>query len=456
MQSVEKLKRATCAYGFLMLLYFLSSCIQAFPMVSVGALLNQQLKFTASELALYYASIFIPWNFRAIYGLISDTIPFLGYRRKPYMLIGYFGTSISYAVYGTLVDSVSNAFIVGIVLNVFFSLSESVLDATTIDRLRVEESRECVDAHDDSDLTNIRGSCDIQSAAMTFRTLGSLVSFLAAGGLSALGISPRMIIGFSALFPFISCLTVLWGLKEVKLGNEMEPVFEKTRKFFDYIRTCYKDRKYPTEFLQTARPVVLPCVFILLYASCPSSNVVFVNYLYSLSSFDQWEFHMITLCGILGGLVGTLSYWKSFRNTRDIRRVFVISVFISILAACSRLLIVHGWNEFWFICVDEIFVNLALRFTLMPVQVYACIAASSAEHLMYEGFVFGLFASIENWGGTISGLISSGIADELSLVNMIIVCSCASIAPLFALSLLRRPALTEKSSGPSDTVSESI
>jgi hypothetical protein len=355
----------------------------------------------------------------------------MGYRRKVYMSGGYFVATICYICYGQLVWSISDAFVVGIVMNICLSLSQAVLDAAAIDKLKSQSS-----ASDNDEAAHTRGSCDIQSAAMTFRTMGSLVSYIVAGAISSTGVSERTLVTCSAVFPFTSFLIVTFCSFDTK-HSALAPVYEKTQRFFKYMITCVRECRYPKELIATVKPVVLPCIFILLYASCPSSNVVFVNYLYNLSAFDQWQFHVITLCGLIGALVGTLSYWKGFRNVGDIRIVFTVSVFVSIVATCSRLLIVHGWDMYWFICVDESFVNLAARFTLMPVQVYASIAATSPEHLMYEGFIFGLFASIENWGGTISGLISSAIAEKVSLVNMIIISSCTSIAPLFALSLLR-------------------
>jgi hypothetical protein len=147
MQKMEMMKEATREYGFLMGLYFLSSCIQAFPMVSIAAILNLDLMLSPSELALYYASIFIPWNLRAIYGLTSDAIPILGYRRKPYMICGYVGTCVCYLCYGLFVGTITDAFVIGIIMNVFFSLSEAVLDASAIDKLR---SRSCATGSDET------------------------------------------------------------------------------------------------------------------------------------------------------------------------------------------------------------------------------------------------------------------------------------------------------------------
>jgi len=403
-------------------------------MVSVASILNEEFALSAADLTLYYTTIFIPWNFRAVYGLCSDLIPVFGYRRIVYMVGFNLLVGVCYLIYGLVVSTEKEAFAVGVVLNVFFAFSEAVLDAAVISKLREQPSY----AQTDSVLLSTR-SCDVQSASMTFRTLGSLLSFLVAGSLSKC-LAPRNILAVASVFPFLSSIVTLFARSSIESHNTSEQrviVFEKTAQFVAYTKKCFSEKRWPSEVFHTIKPVVIPSIFILLYASSPNSNVVFVSYLYSLNMLDQFQFHVITLCGILGGLVGTLLYWSLFRRVQDTRKIFAISVVFSIFAACSRLLIVYVWKQFGFICLDESVVNIAARFTLMPVQVYASIAASTPEHMMYEGFVFGFFASIENWGGTISGLLSSEIAYHMDITWMVIVCAVLSILPLFALSLLK-------------------
>ena len=439
MKCISDARKAVSAYGPLMLLYFCSSCSLAFPMVSVAGILNQEIALSSSELALYYTAIFVPWNFRALYGLFSDLVPIFGFRRIIYMIMGNLILGACYLLYAAVVTSDREAFAVGVTMNIFFAFSEAVLDAAVVEKIRVQQD----DAQ--SSLERTRRSCDIQSASMTFRTLGSVLSFLVAGSLSTC-FEPRTIIAMSATFPFISSIVILIARDtiETRKPREQVLVFEKTSLFITYIKKCISERRWPVEMVTTISPVLIPSIFILLYASSPSSNVVFMSYLYSLNSLDQFQFHIVTLCGMIGGLLGTLIYWASFRRVEDHRKIFAISILFSVLASGSRLLIIYYWKQVGFICFDEMLVNIAARFTLMPVQVYASIAASTPEHMMYEGFVFGFFASIENWGGTISGLISSEMAVHLNVTMMIITCASISVLPLFALSLLKARTRCEK------------
>lgn len=38
----------------------------------------------------------VPWSFKLVYGFLSDVLPIGGLRRKPYLILGYFTSSLCY------------------------------------------------------------------------------------------------------------------------------------------------------------------------------------------------------------------------------------------------------------------------------------------------------------------------------------------------------------------------
>ena len=40
------------------------------------------------------AAIPLPWSFKVLYGILNDCLPIIGYRRKPYMIIGWIGCAV--------------------------------------------------------------------------------------------------------------------------------------------------------------------------------------------------------------------------------------------------------------------------------------------------------------------------------------------------------------------------
>ena len=51
-------------------------------------LLKERLHFEASEMAAFFAAALIPWNFKAIAGFLSDSVPLFGNRRRSYLIGG--------------------------------------------------------------------------------------------------------------------------------------------------------------------------------------------------------------------------------------------------------------------------------------------------------------------------------------------------------------------------------
>lgn len=413
---------------WLMSLYIISSSILMFPLVSISLLLNADLGCTPAEMSFYYATTFIPWNFRSLYGLISDTVPIFNCRRKSYLVLCYSALCVCMASFGQYVENFEQAVMVGVVSSIFMSFSESVVDAIAVDR--VVNSLSDLSSSGDRHSTSV----DIQSCAMASRTVGSIVAVSLAGSIARVCDS-RTIISLGAIVPGVGLIISLCVRMESSGSSTI--VHQKTKLLWDYLKTCIRERKRPTNFTSTTCTVVGPCLFILLYASCPSSNVIYNSFLVNELKFSNAEYHAISLTGAIGGLLGTFIYWMTFRERTNIRQSFVVAVLLSSLAILSRLLVVHVCRDIYFVCADEALLSVTQRLALMPIQVYAAMAASAPEHLMFEGFVFGLFASVENWGGTLSGFVSGMLIGHMSLSEFIILCSSLSIIPVLALGCLR-------------------
>ena len=60
--------------------------------LAVSYLYKDDYKMTPSEVAICSSLISIPWVVKPLWGLISDSVPFFGYRRKSYLLFfGFLG-----------------------------------------------------------------------------------------------------------------------------------------------------------------------------------------------------------------------------------------------------------------------------------------------------------------------------------------------------------------------------
>ena len=78
--------RLTFYFG---LVYFLQGVCQYTALINqpVIAYLRDTLGYDAGQVAAFRWWLGLPWTIKPIYGLISDFIPLLGYRRRSYLLL---------------------------------------------------------------------------------------------------------------------------------------------------------------------------------------------------------------------------------------------------------------------------------------------------------------------------------------------------------------------------------
>ncbi|MGD9683273.1 MAG: MFS transporter [Candidatus Obscuribacterales bacterium] len=85
--------------------FFAAYVLQGFACAQFGVVgqptqyfLLEGLSLNAGEISLIMSVMMIPWIIKPVYGMISDAIPLLGYRRKSYLVIGSLVASCAFLV----------------------------------------------------------------------------------------------------------------------------------------------------------------------------------------------------------------------------------------------------------------------------------------------------------------------------------------------------------------------
>ena len=120
------------------LAYFAQSFAQLGGLIGqpLNYYLKQELGLSTSDVSDYLAIASLPWMIKPLYGLVSDYIPLLGYRRKTWlMLLNLLGASGFLWISG-LTDSAS--LVVALTLTAFGTAASDVI----IDALMVEKGAE--------------------------------------------------------------------------------------------------------------------------------------------------------------------------------------------------------------------------------------------------------------------------------------------------------------------------
>lgn len=65
--------------------------------LSIQYYMKDDLKVEPSESQIYFGIIMIPWIIKPLWGFITDTVPILGYRRRPYFVFA--GNNLSICIF---------------------------------------------------------------------------------------------------------------------------------------------------------------------------------------------------------------------------------------------------------------------------------------------------------------------------------------------------------------------
>lgn len=121
------------------LLYLIqAACVNpGLAQLPVAKYLEEELQFTAAELAGFQAIIFLPWFIKPVWGILVDSAPLLGYRMKSYFFICYSLVLTSFLVLGQIKTYTLTTLVVTILI---ISASIAFSDVLT-DRLMVVEGQ---------------------------------------------------------------------------------------------------------------------------------------------------------------------------------------------------------------------------------------------------------------------------------------------------------------------------
>ena len=77
---------------FVIILVALTQGFTGLSDLALSYLYKDDLKLEPSQVSQINSFVFIPWILKPIYGLITDSFPIFGYRRKPYLF--FFGIMV--------------------------------------------------------------------------------------------------------------------------------------------------------------------------------------------------------------------------------------------------------------------------------------------------------------------------------------------------------------------------
>jgi Na+/melibiose symporter-like transporter len=110
--------------------------------LAINYLYKDDLKLEPSEVSRINSIASLPWIVKPIYGLISDSFPILGFRRKPYLLIFGVCSTICWILMSIWVDSITKALLIVLVNQTCIAFCNVIGEALVVETSQKQKAND--------------------------------------------------------------------------------------------------------------------------------------------------------------------------------------------------------------------------------------------------------------------------------------------------------------------------
>lgn len=376
--------------------------------LAISYYFKDDMKVDPATLSTIQSIAAFPWCLKPVFGFISDGFPILGFRRKPYIMMGGFIGALSWFLFAGAVNSVWGGFLCMVMSNIGIAMANVIAEALIVERSRGEEQ------HYASTLQSIIwGSFSLAGVISAFLS-GWLIKY----------ISYKSTFAIAGVFPLTLIFCAL--LIEEKAHAAVK---------FDIIKSQAK-QLINTMLLPN---ILRPCIFIFLLNGTPSSGSTWFYFYTDVLKFDSEFIGLIGTVGSIAQLAGVFLF-QSTLTRAHYRSILLWSTIASCVLGLTNLIVVFRWNLHWgipdgFFMLGESAIGSVVGWiNTMPVLVLAArLCPNGMEATMYA-----LIMSINNLGGVVGALTGSVVTNMLGVTAkhlenfwlLVLICNLTTLLPL--------------------------
>lgn len=373
--------------------YFSIGVISKLTQTPVQYYLISHLSASATQYSVYNTLHRLPWSLKFVFGMISDGIPVVGYRRKPWLIIGYSGFFLfNLYLYTLVTPSINQTILLVFSFTCFYVLADVCTDTMTVERSFYETDRK-------------RGS--IQSVGFIYRSFGKVLgsimgTFLYDNG-TQFSFDISQIFLVDALIPMICMGSVLWPLVELASLKEVPRPWEQLKEVWRVLQL---------------RAVWRPMSFLYLFSVMQIPNSAWSNFLVWGLGFSDAQLGYLTITSSVVGCIGYISFKLFFFRT-SWHRLYIgsslVSFFFSILQVLLilRVNVALGIPDIVFAVGDDAIVALMESLHSMPsIIMFIMLCPEGAE-----GTTFALLTAAASLAGTVASDFGSALTDVWDVSN---------------------------------------
>lgn len=355
------------------LLVYLVQGVLGLARLAVSFFLKDELGLTPAQVSALMGIAALPWMVKPLFGFISDGLPILGYRRRPYLILSGFLGSAAWIGLATVVHSAWAATLAIALSSLSIAISDVIVDSLVVERARGE---------------SISDAGSLQSLSWGATALGGLITAYLSGFLLQ-HFSTRTVFAITATFPLILSI-VAWLIAE-------SPIIEKP----DF-STAWQQIKQLKKAV-TQKAIWLPTAFLFIWQCTPTADAAFFFFTTNELGFQPEFLGRVRLVTSVASLIGIWLFQRFFKNV-PFRTFFVwTSVLSAVLGMTALLLVTHtnralGIDDRWFSLGDSLILTAMGQIAYMPVLVLAARLCPPGV----EATLFALLMSVTNLAGLLS------------------------------------------------------
>lgn len=356
----------------ILMVYFVQG-ILGLARLAVSFFLKDDLGLTPAEVSALMGIAALPWTVKPLFGFLSDGLPILGYRRRPYLILSGILGAGAWLMLATVVHTAWAATLAILLSSVSVAISDVIVDSLVVERVRGESQSEA-------------GS--LQSLCWGTSALGGLITAYLSGFLLE-QFSTTVVFSITATFPLLVSL-VAWMIAE-------SPVVEPPK--WEAVWSQVKELKQAV----TRKAIWLPTAFLFIWQATPTADSAFFFFTTNELGFQPEFLGRVRLVTSIASLFGVWVFQR-FLKAVSFRTIFGwTTVLSSVLGMTTLLLVTHanrtiGIDDHWFSLGDSLVLTVLGQIAFMPVLVLAARLCPPGV----EATLFALLMSVTNLAGLLS------------------------------------------------------
>jgi folate/biopterin transporter len=346
---------------------------------------------------------------KPVFGFISDGLPILGYRRRPYLVLSGLLGAAAWVGLATVVHSAWTATLAIALSSLSIAVSDVIVDSLVVERARGE---------------SVGAAGSLQSLCWGSSALGGLMTAYFSGSLLE-HFSTHTVFVVTATFPLLVSLGA-WLIAEPQVVEP--PNWAIVRHQLGQLRQA------------VAQKVIwMPTVFLFLWQATPTAESAFFFFSTNELGFEPEFLGRVRLVTSLASLVG-IWLFQRFLKAVPFRVIFGWSTVLSALLGMTMLILVThtnrelGIDDHWFSLGDSLVLTVMGQIAYMPVLVLAARLCPPGV----EATLFALLMSVVNLAGLVSYELGAtlmhwfGISETnfQSLWLLVVITNLSTLLPL--------------------------